>query len=231
LPGSQPGLPINHACFGTRRLRSDAGRKPRTQPKPLRWPRCCLGVSGPRLRNRRPPRRDTVGIRRSQLGTALDIMSPGGGARDPGVVSPSAYLNPTLNCRRINSVSCTTAYGQTRRRSGSGADPRPGEVGIAAAPDHIIHFDGPKFLRPHDPQPSGPGCDGSGGKRGRKSMRSRPGPARSVRSIGRSGRAGGRRPGRGRAQKRKARRSARPPAASDIVRSAPTGSDLGLMSR
>ena len=26
------------------------------------------------------------------LGTALDIMRPGAGARDPGMVSPSAYI-------------------------------------------------------------------------------------------------------------------------------------------
>jgi hypothetical protein len=34
-----------------------------------------------------------AGIRRLHLGTALDSMSPGAGARDPGVVSPSAYIS------------------------------------------------------------------------------------------------------------------------------------------
>src|SRR5262249_10432741 len=38
---------------------------------------------GPGMRNQRAPRRDYAEIRRSPLGTALDIMSPDGGARDP----------------------------------------------------------------------------------------------------------------------------------------------------
>jgi hypothetical protein len=85
-------------------------------------------VYGPRLRNRRTPRRDAVGIRRSHLGTALDIMSPVGGARDPGVFSPSAK------------ASARTARGLSSAGTRGGASARvvPGDAPLPATGGRMI---------------------------------------------------------------------------------------------
>src|SRR5262245_36507174 len=74
-----------------------SGERPGTQPKPLRSPRCWLGYV--RSETEEPAHRDRAGIRRSPLRTALDIRSPGGGARDPGVVLPSAYAVITRSAK------------------------------------------------------------------------------------------------------------------------------------
>ena len=58
-----------------------------TRAEPSRQPQ----KKGVASRTRRTAHRDHVGIRRSHLGTALDIMKSGVGARDPGPVSASIY--------------------------------------------------------------------------------------------------------------------------------------------
>jgi len=47
--------------------------------------------------------------RLSHLGTALDILSPGASARDPGMVSPSANRGRRVTTRAIKSVNADLA--------------------------------------------------------------------------------------------------------------------------
>src|SRR6516164_5513617 len=94
-----------------------------------------------RLRTRRTAHRDHAGIRRSPLGTALDIMSPSGGARDPGVVSPSAYAVITSSAKDGEGGNGDPAGDPDRPRGSTGhlAAIRPSDAHVRVRRGYPVH--------------------------------------------------------------------------------------------